>query len=148
MLEASLDKLDLASDVLKGKRFALVQGVAPRVTMATIKLEELKVETIQNKTLAEESLRWSGMGQSASKMSQVKQKPNGPCGHCGGKHGEENCWKKYPHLMPNNLKKKKGGNKGKGKKSSGSSGSGNGIQFLLHLLVLCLCLRLLLVYFR
>ncbi|KZT64054.1 hypothetical protein DAEQUDRAFT_770061 [Daedalea quercina L-15889] len=66
------------------------------------------------------------MGQSASKTSQVKRKSNGPCGHCGGKHGEENCWKKYPHLMPNNLKKKKGGNKGKGKKSGGSSGSGNG----------------------
>ncbi|EPS92450.1 hypothetical protein FOMPIDRAFT_1056865 [Fomitopsis schrenkii] len=69
--------------------------------------------------LSEESLRRSGMGQSASKTSQVKvHNGNGPCSHCGKKHGSDQCWTKYPHLRP-----KKGGDKGKGK---GKGGNGNG----------------------
>ena len=96
--------------------------------MATQNIKDLKVDTVVSKILAEESLRRSGMGQSASKTSQVKHKSRGPCRHCGGKHGEENCWSKYPHLRPKN----KGGDKGKSKdkkgkgKGNGQSGSGSG----------------------
>ncbi|KZT64532.1 hypothetical protein DAEQUDRAFT_769590 [Daedalea quercina L-15889] len=85
--------------------------------MATVKLTELKVETVINKISAEESLCRSGMGQSASKSSQIKRKSTGPCSHCGGKHDEENCWTKYPHLRP-----KAGGKGGKGK----GKGTGKG----------------------
>ena len=94
--------------------------------MATTALSDLKIDTLVNKILAEESLRRSGMGQSASKTSQVKTKGNGPCGHCGGAHGSEQCWTKYPHLRPQNKGgkgDKKGKNKGKGK---GGNGNGNG----------------------
>ena len=84
--------------------------------MATTILKELKVETLVSKILSEESLCWSSMGQSASKMSQVKvHNSNSPCTHCGRKHGSEQCW---THLCP-----QKGGDKGKGK---GKGGNGNG----------------------
>ncbi|EPS92687.1 hypothetical protein FOMPIDRAFT_91726 [Fomitopsis schrenkii] len=87
--------------------------------MATTVLKDLKIETLVSKVLSEESLRRSGMGQSASKTSQVKvHNGNGPCSHCGKKHGSDQCWSKYPHLRP-----KKGGDKGKGK---GKGGNGNG----------------------
>ncbi|KZT67217.1 hypothetical protein DAEQUDRAFT_767434 [Daedalea quercina L-15889] len=65
------------------------------VLMATVKLTELKVETVINKILAEESLCCS---------------VDGSLWSCGGKHGKENCWTKYPHLHP-----KAGGKGGKGK---------------------------------
>ena len=93
--------------------------------MATTELSELKIDTLVNKILAEESLRRSGMGQSASKTSQVKPKGNGPCGTCGGRHGSEQCWIKYPHLRPQN-KGGKGDKKGKGKGKSNNGNNGNG----------------------
>ena len=40
--------------------------------MATTALKDLKIETLVSKVLSEESLRRSGMGQYASKSSQVK----------------------------------------------------------------------------
>ena len=89
--------------------------------MATTVLKELKVETLVSKILSEESLRRSGMGQSASKTSQVKvHHGQGPCSHCGKKHGSDQCWTKYPHLRP-----QKATDKGKGK-GKGGNGKGNG----------------------
>ena len=65
--------------------------------MATTVLKELKVKTLVSKILSEESLCQSGMGQSASKTSQVKvHNGNSPCLHCSKKHGSEQCWIKYP----------------------------------------------------
>lgn len=91
--------------------------------MATTAVQDLKLETIENRVLAEESIRQSGMGQSASKTSQVKKKGKGPCDHCGGSHGSEQCWTKYPHLRPD--KKGKGKGKGKGKKEKDKAQTAN-----------------------
>ncbi|EPS93166.1 hypothetical protein FOMPIDRAFT_1136717 [Fomitopsis schrenkii] len=89
--------------------------------MATTVLKDLKIETLISKVLSEESLRRSGMGQSASKASQVKvHNGNGPCSHCGKKHGSDQCWTKYPHLHP-----KKGSDKGKGKGKGGNGKKAN-----------------------
>lgn len=85
--------------------------------MATTKVTELKMETIESWVLAEESVRCSDMEQSVFKTSQVKKKSKGPCQHCGGNYGLENCWVKYPHKWPDNKGKgkKKGKDKDKGK---------------------------------
>lgn len=89
--------------------------------MATTVLMELKVKTLVSKILSKESLCRSGMGQSVSKTSQVKvHNGNGPCMHCGKKHGLNQCWTKYPHLRP-----QKDSDKGKGK-GKGGNGKGNG----------------------
>ncbi|TFY52466.1 hypothetical protein EVJ58_g10003 [Rhodofomes roseus] len=95
--------------------------------LATQTLKDLKVDSVQSKILAEESLRRSGMGQSASKTSQVKHKSKDPCDHCGGAHGSKNCWTKYPHLRPQNKGGGKGkNNKGKGKGKGKGKNGGNG----------------------
>ena len=81
--------------------------------LSAIELKDLKVETVINKTLSEESVRKTGsVGSSASRVSNTKPKKKGPCGHCGGKsHNKSSCWKKYP-----DKKLKRGStNKGKGK---------------------------------
>ena len=98
--------------------------------MATTVLKDLKMDTLVNKIMAEESLRCSGMGQSASKTSQVKTKGKGPCGNCGSKHSSEQCWTKYPHLRPQN--KGKDNKKGKGKGKSGNNGSGSHKTNVVH----------------
>lgn len=72
--------------------------------MATTILKELQAKTLVSKILSEESLCRSSMGQSASKMSQVKvHNGNGPCSHCGKKHSLYQCWTKYPDLCPQNV---------------------------------------------
>ncbi|TBU36485.1 hypothetical protein BD309DRAFT_1071085, partial [Dichomitus squalens] len=85
--------------------------------LTSVKLENLKVKTVHEKTLAYENIQKTGMANrtSATRVSQTKPKKKGPCGHCGGKtYDESSCWKKYPEKKP-----KGGGNKkdekGKGK---------------------------------
>ena len=78
--------------------------------MATVDLDKITISTIQDKTLAEESMRKNG--NVANKVSQTKPKPKGPCGHCGsGTHHESNCYQKYPEKRPGGK-----GKKGKGRK--------------------------------
>ena len=83
--------------------------------MATTELSKITVDTILEKSLAEESMRRTG--QAASRISKTKPKPSGPCDHCGSAtHHESTCYKKHPELRPkgkgNGGKKK---DKGKGK---------------------------------
>ncbi|KAI0634468.1 hypothetical protein C8Q77DRAFT_1028395, partial [Trametes polyzona] len=88
--------------------------------MATTDLDKLTIDNIVSKTLAEEAMRRTG--QVASRISQTKPKPNGPCSHCGSAtHHESYCWKKHPELRPKgkgNGGRRKGKEKDKGKDSN------------------------------
>ena len=90
--------------------------------IANTELNQLTPKMVQERLLAEESVRRSNMGGSASKVSQVKGKSRGPCSHCKKPgHDDSHCWQKHPHLRSNG----DGGNgssSGNGNNSGGNNG--------------------------